>query len=307
MITLPNLTLERVIGYLPPTVVDNFTTLAPLVGEARARSIIEATGFAQRHILAPEATLFDMLLTASQEAVKGLKSEDFSAIIVVTFSSPQRFPSLAAQVQRALSWGNEIAALDLALACSGFNYGLMVAGQFAASTGRKVLLLDGDAQSKFIAPTDAASLAVMSDAATACVVSATGSSAQFKFLTAGEDPSNAALNCPSAGPIAMDGFKVFSFVATQVRNFLNGMTADWFVPHQANRYMIKELAKSINLEDKLLFAPREAANSGSCSVPLTIAANPTANGHMLLAAFGAGLSASAALLTLDSTCLRRII
>ena len=101
----------------------------------------------------------------------------------------------------------------------------------------------------------------------------------------------------------MDGFGVFSFVATEVTPFLKRFVElsaasdprplDGFAPHQANLYMVRQLARSLGLTDRLLTDGGAFANPGSCSVPLTLA-NAGRTGRMLIAGFGAGLSAAAA-------------
>ena len=107
----------------------------------------------------------------------------------------------------------------------------------------------------------------------------------------------------------LDGMKVFAFVATEVRSFLRDSISasgepapDMFVPHQANAYMVRQLAKSLGLEDRLLALDPGLKNPGSCSIPLTIAkSHESAAGdtarfrRALIAGFGAGFSASAAM------------
>ena len=138
---------------------------------------------------------------------------------------------------------------------------------------------------------------IFSDAATATVVSVDGRrTSQFDFLSQAND----ALQCPAAGPIHMDGFAVFSFVAVEVSAFLKSFIAalpagaDFaaFVPHQANPYMIRQLARALKLEDKLLTLDEAIRNPGSASVPLTLAREGKGGSSVLVAGFGAGYSAA---------------
>ena len=55
-------------------------------------------------------------------------------------------------------------------------------------------------------------------------------------------------------------------------------------------------SKSLGLADKLLTIAESEKNPGSCSVPMAIAEN-SASGRILIAGFGAGLSASAGVVT----------
>ena len=157
----------------------------------------------------------------------------------------------------------------------------------------KVLLIDGDVQSPLVDAADSSTVPLFSDASTATVVSSSiqGSRfSEFGFLSRSSD----ALSCAAEGPIRMDGFKVFSFVASDVTKFLRefGQDFDLFVPHQANMYMVRQLAKSLGLENKLVTCGSEFANPGSASVPLALALHGRP-GRALVAGFGAGLSAAA--------------
>ena len=120
------------------------------------------------------------------------------------------------------------------------------------------------------------------------------------------------LRCGADGKIRMDGFGVFRFVAGPVAAFLKGFHAanpaiDLFVPHQANLYMVRQLAKTLGLAGRLLTSGERYANPGSCSVALTLAAHGEAAGRALLAGFGAGLAASAACVAIPQTCRRGVV
>jgi 3-oxoacyl-[acyl-carrier-protein] synthase III len=104
----------------------------------------------------------------------------------------------------------------------------------------------------------------------------------------------------------MDGFKVFSFVATEVSKFLkdflsDGPSPDFFAPHQAQPYMVRQLADGLGLKDALLTIPEETKNPGSCSVPMSLALNADkiAGSRVLVAGFGAGYSASAGIVRIS--------
>jgi len=56
--------------------------------------------------------------------------------------------------------------------------------------------------------------------------------------------------------------------------------------------MVRQLAKTLGLEDRLVTCGAEFANPGSCSVPLALAMHGR-HGRALVAGFGAGLSSAA--------------
>ena len=313
MIELPALTIESVFGCVPARAADNLAILTDLVGRAKAESIVQATGFATRRVAAEGQGVLDLALPAARRALAGVGPADVGGVVAVTFSHFDRFPALAIRLQHALGLPKDVAALDVGLACSGYPYGLFVAGQLAAATGKKVLLVDGDVQSAHVDASDPNTLAVMGDAATATRVSATGGPARFAFRTDGAGAD--VLRCGADGVIRMDGFGVFRFVAGPVTEFLRAFLAetgapDLFVPHQANMYMVRQLAKSLGLSDRLRTSGERYANPGSCSVPLTLASHAGTAARpprVLLAGFGAGLSAAAASVELSPTCDRGVV
>ncbi|MGN0854843.1 MAG: 3-oxoacyl-ACP synthase III family protein [Kiritimatiellia bacterium] len=224
----------------------------------------------------------------------------YGGVIAATFSNPERFPALSVRVAAALGLPVGTPAFDVQLACSAYPYAVYLAGRLAADSGRPVLVVDGDVQSRLVDHRDHATGAIFSDAVTATVVTADAASAErsaFGFLTRADE----ALVCGETGPIRMDGFKVFSFVATEVAAFLKtfGSDFDQFAPHQANPYMIRLLAKSLGLTDKLLTINDTLLNPGSCSVAMALAygARP---GRAFIAGFGAGYSAAAGLVRIPA-------
>ena len=304
------LSLEAVCGCVPPTVVDNRALLAELVGAAKADALVKSTGFPFRRVAAAGQTVYDLALPAARRALDGIDPATLGGVVAVTFSAPDRFPALSIRLHQALGLPADAAAFDLSLACSGYPYGLFAAAQLAAATGRRVLLVDGDVQSAHVDTSDVNTLAVMSDAATATLLAPGGTPASFAFLTDGTGAD--VLRCGADGKIRMDGFGVFRFVAGPVSQFLKETCAtartppDLFIPHQANMYMVRQLAKSLGLETRLRTSGERFANPGSCSVPLTLAATDGA-GNALLAGFGAGLSAAAAFVDVPSTLRRSLV
>ena len=227
-------------------------------------------------------------------------NHDIGGVIVATFSNERRFPALAVEIASALGFSPSAPAFDLQLACSAYPYALYLAGRMSTDTGRKVLIIDGDVQSRLVDKNDHDTGSIFSDAVTATVVQSAllfGESSRFEFCNRFDDEP---LSCNESGPIKMKGFDVFSFVATDVLNFLKEFLLskpgfEFFVPHQANPYMVRQLAKSLGLSERLLTLDESKKNPGSCSIPMTLAAHPECRGkRVLLAGFGAGFSAAAA-------------
>ena len=123
--------------------------------------------------------------------------------------------------------------------------------------------------------------------------------------------------------IYMDGFAVFKFVAMDVSKWLthflsevgeSSETLKYFIPHQPNMYMIKKLAKRLKFSwDNTWKSGEKVGNAGSTALPTTIALNANSMLNekekaykVLISGFGAGLSASAGIITLDSKAYYKI-
>jgi len=305
--TLSSLRLSAICACLPLRTVSN------------AEKVAQATGVVARRIAAPGTTVVDLCLRAAERVLSDAKvrPSDFGAVVFVSFTQHCRMPSGAAQVQARLGLPKDIIAFDVSLACSGWAYGLYLAGLLAQQTGKRVLLLDGDVQSEFLDAQDGSTVPLLSDGGTAAVVEPTGDGPGasrpwlFSFATDGE--KGTALRLEHGGTIAMDGFGVFKFVATDVvrhiRDFLSATSALrsppsdlTFVPHQPNVYMVRQLAKGLGFgEAQTAVSCDRFGNLSSASVPVSIVAGGV-RGPVLLAGFGGGLSVSAGCLDVPADC-----
>ena len=333
--------IEGVTACVPEIKINNETSLKDLYGD-EAKSIVESTGIKTRYIAKSGTTTSDLCISCAENLLQNTNTnpENIGAVIFVTFTPDRLMPFNAAIVQQKLNLPKEIPAFDINLACSGYAYGLYTAAVFAKSlVNKKVLLLDGDIQSAYMSNQDKATLPVMADAGSATLLSSNNNSDSnsesewyFTFLTDGSGRDF--LTIPAGGSempfnqnhlelknnrrdidIYMDGFAVFKFVASDVSkwlvNFLNEINfssenIDFFVPHQANMFMIKKLAKKLNISwDNTWKSGDEVGNSASATVPVTIAKNAGLylKNHVskiLLSGFGGGFSASAGVVNLNS-------
>lgn len=269
-----------------------------------------------------------------------IKPEEIGGVVFVTFTPDRLMPFNAAQVQQRMGLPKEIPAFDINLACSGYPYGLYVASLLARASGKKVLLLDGDIHSAHMSAYDKATVPVLSDAGTATLLSVDDSETKWLFTFYTDGSGKEVLTIPAGGSetplkgedleykeeadgskrrnidIYMDGFAVFKFVAMDISKWLirfltevdeSAETIDSFIPHQANMYMIKKLGKKLKFDwDKTWQSGDAVGNSASATVPVTIAKEAKnmliadRENKVLISGFGAGLSASAGLITLNS-------
>ena len=276
--------------------------------------VAEATGIRMRRIAAEGTSVVGLCVKAAERVLAdtGAKPEDFGAVLCVSFTQRDRMPAAAIQAQARLGLPKGIIAFDVSLACSGWGYGLYLAGLLARETGKKVLLLDGDVQSAFT-DGDAATEPLLADGGTATGVENLNTEAQrhgeeWKFAFVADGEKGEALKLSHGGTIRMDGFGVFKFVATDVVSYIKEFafhcspSTFTFVPHQPNAYMVRQLAKSVGIEEaRTAISCEELGNLSSASVPVTIAWKGV-RGPVLFAGFGGGLSVALGAIALDDAC-----
>ena len=306
--------------------VDGIALCVPANAVANEEKVAQATGIVARRIAAKGTTVADLCVQAAEKvfADTGSKPDEFGAVLCVSFTQHNRMPATAVEAQARLGLPKSVIAFDVSLACSGWGYGLYLAGLLARQTGKKVLLLDGDVQSAFVGEGDAATAPLLGDAGTATVIGADfNTEAQrhreaWKFAFVADGEKGGALKLEEGGTIQMDGFGVFKFVATDVVGYLKEFfTAEHsniptfehsniqtmtFVPHQPNVYMVRQLAKSLGIAEAQTAISCDAlGNLSSASVPATIAACGV-RGLVLFAGFGGGLSVSVGTIEIGADC-----
>lgn len=317
LLKIEDVGISAVYSCLPPRSEDNLSRCAAIYGsEAKGLSIVKATGIKSRRVVDAGVTSLDLCVGAAARLLADLnvKPEDIGALIDVTFTPARPMPCNACQAQARLGLPKNIPAFDINLACSGWAYGLYTAAMYAKASGKKVLLLDGDTQTPYMNPSDVATVPVMADAGTATLVEPSGAGEPwvFSFLTDGAKGDT--LTLPFGGTISMDGLGIFKFVTMDVLYFIRDFMAevsatpdglDAFVPHQANIFMIQQIAKKLKFSpEKLWLSGDVFGNSSSATVPTTIAhcASAGKRHKVLVSGFGGGLSASVGIITLPSTC-----
>ena len=333
--------IDGMVSCIPEIKIDNEIALQKMYGDD-ARLIIDSTGIKTRYIAKPGTTSSDLCIACAKKLLDGTHTlpEDIGAVVFVTFTPDRLMPFNASLAQEKLGLSKEIPAFDISLACSGYSYGLYVASLFAKSSGKKVLFLDGDIQSAYVSEYDKSTVPVMADAGSATLVSPDDTEEEWKFTFYTDGSQRGVLTILDGGSespfkaedleyqdyqengkrrnidIYMDGFSVFKFVAMDVSKWLtkflvevgeNSESLDGFVPHQANMYMIKKLAKKLNFAwDNTWQSGDSVGNSASATIPVTIALNAndklaeSSHNRVLISGFGAGLSAGAGIITLDS-------
>jgi 3-oxoacyl-[acyl-carrier-protein] synthase-3 len=217
-------------------------------------------------------------------------------------------------------------ALDFSIGCSGFVYGLAMAkGLIESGQARSVLLVTAETYSKILHPADKTTRTIFGDGAAATLIQA-GSGAGLGPFVFGTDGSGAKSliaasggmrrsaihnDMPGNDHLFMDGLDLFNFTLRRVPEAVSELLAragkriddvDWFVFHQANRYMLESLRKKIGIPaERFCLALEESGNTVSSTIPIALKQSAIvekikAGDTVMVAGFGVGFSWAAALI-----------
>ena len=135
----------------------------------------------QRHPRAPHRRAGETTATLATEAAAtaikraGLAPDDIDLLIVATASPEQPLPHTGAFVGEAL--GMRCGSFDLAAACAGFVYELVVGASMVGIGYEHVLLVGAETLSRIIDPEDRSTLVLFGDGAGAAVITRTSGDA----------------------------------------------------------------------------------------------------------------------------------
>ena len=211
-------------------------------------------------------------------------------------------------------------------------YGLWVGASLLAASGlSRVLVLAGDISTRGVSPLDRSTALLFGDAGSATALEKERNAPALAFslgtdgtgwknlvmptgIQSARHPRNEttavrqkaeANNWRSQDELFMDGAEVFAFTIREVPALISEVLAasgwsrdqvDYFVFHQANKFMLTHLAKSMKLlMTKVPFSLKEYGNTSSASIPITInselgEAIRTRPHKLLMAGFGVGYS-----------------
>lgn len=282
--------------------------------------ISQRTGIKSRSRASEEETIDVMCKKAVEQAVTKLSYSitDVDLIIFASYTPSDTIATAGHIIQR--EYGIEAAKVFyLSSACSsGVNGIETIKAFFRSGMASKALLICADRNSSYSNDTDTISGHLWGDAAVAMFMSKDRideSDAEVLAVDTqglghiGMGPEGVKLSIPTGGIHMPYGKDVFTYaciyISQNTRNILaeNGYGIDdlsYFIGHQANMRILKNVAKRLNMpEEKILSNIEELGNTGSVSALLVLASNYyslKSNDLVCLSVFGGGYSAGACLI-----------
>lgn len=324
-----NAYIKAISVYLPTKILSN-EDLALEFPEWSVDKISKKVGIKQRHIAATDEFVSDMATKAANKLFEECNiDKNLIDYVLLCTQSPDYFlPTTACLVQQKIGLSNSCGAIDFNQGCSGFVYGLSLAkGLILGEIAKNILLITAETYSKFIHPLDKGNRTIFGDAATATLISNNGvlKIKSFELGTNGEGCTNLIVkngasrfpnknnqtqnddfgNIISEDHLYMNGSEIFNFTLqavpslvqnTLLKNYLQIDNIDFFVFHQANKYMLNHLQKKIGLSnEKFVIEMENYGNTVSSTIPIVLKSLLNENKihskmKLLLAGFGVGYS-----------------
>ena len=250
--------------------------------------------------------------------------------------SPDYFlPSTACILQDRLNIPTSSGAFDYNLGCSGCIYGMAMAkGLIAAGIAKNVLLLTAETYTKYLHPQDKSNRSIFGDGAAACLISTEGFAeiGEFVLGTDGSGANNLIVKTGAARQkdltrkfiedeeghiwyddyLYMNGGAIFNFTLDAVpsmmkeiheKNHLEKEQIDYYVFHQANKFMLNTIRKVCVLtKSKFYVNLATTGNTVSSTVLIglydCISKGKIKTGdRVMISGFGVGLSWGGTVLT----------
>ena len=315
--------------YLPEKVVTNEELLLEFP-EWSVDKVAKKVGVNSRHLAGVSETAGDMAEKAARNlfAEYGVSPEEIDFILLCTQSPDYFLPSTACILQNRLGIPTSAGALDYNLGCSGCVYGMAMAkGLIAGGIAKNVLLLTAETYNKYLHPSDKSNRSIFGDGAAACLISTEGM-AEIGDFSLGTDGSGAEKLIVRTGAarygkptgksevddeghtryddyLYMDGGGIFNFTLDAVpammkdilaKNSLTNDGVDYYVFHQANKFMLNTIRKVCVLpKDKFYVNLEETGNTVSSTVMIALkqcldAGTIHKGMSVMVAGFGVGLS-----------------
>lgn len=340
--------ITAIAAAVPKNIVCNidYTTHFP---QNDVADIIEKTGIVERRFVSEGQCASDLCYAAAEKLISDnqIDKSEIDLLIFISQTPDYRMPATSILLQERLGLSKQTMAFDINLGCSAFIYGLSVIYSMMERSGlRKALLLDGETRSKIYHPKDRKTAFLFGDGGVAALIER-NENFNNSYFNLGSDGSKSHLISMKSGGYRnpsspetfhekvydengnissdehgkMDGGEVFNFVLKEIPSSVKKLMAnaditnsevDYFVFHQANKFMNGYLQKKFKIEDaKYPLSIAKFGNTSSVSIPLTIVSEletkMEGQKKLLLSGFGVGMSWASCIIETDNLKISKLI
>lgn len=321
--------IKAISYYLPERIVTNEELLKEFP-EWSVDKVAAKVGVNSRCLAGTDETAGDMAEKATFRLFKefDIDPQCIDFLLLCTQSPDYFLPSTSCILQHRLGLRTDIGAFDYNLGCSGCVYGLAVAkGLIAGGIAKNVLVLTAETYNKYLHPSDKSNRSIFGDGAAACLVSTEGMAeiGEFSIGTDGAGANNLIVKTGASRQkyptgvsvtddeghiwyddyLYMNGGAIFNFTLEAVpalvkdvllKNKMEKENIDYYIFHQANKFMLNTLRKVCALpKDKFYVNLESTGNTVSSTIMIGLKDcldNSTiqAGMNVMITGFGVGLS-----------------
>lgn len=285
------------------------------------------TGILRRPSAPAQESTSDLAVRAASLAIQrsGLAAHEIGLVLLATSTPDHLLPPTAPLVAHRL--GLQSGAIDLAGACSGFLYALVLGSHWADSSGKAALVIGANVLTRRVNPNDPATVSLFSDGAGAVVVVPSQPSSLLGTWLGSDGSAYDAMGIAAGGtrePLTPESLKSGRNLMTMRRGaalFKQAVHAmadagkaalgkagiqeseiTWWIPHQANIRIIQDTGALLAIgPERTINVVSKYGNSSAATIPIAIA-DAVDRGQLkqgdtlLFTAAGAGLVTAGAVL-----------
>lgn len=343
-----NIGISGMAASVPSRIIDNYA-YTEFFEKDEVKEVVDKVGVAERRFADENTCASDLCFAAAERLLDDLEVDrnEIDVLIFVSQTPDYRMPATSVILQHRLGLPNNTLTFDINMGCSGFVHGLSIIYAFLQQPGvKKALLLNGETRSKVYSPRDRKTAFIFGDAGVAALlekdsrfgpsyfsVNSDGSRESLIKIDAGgyrnlstpdtlkERVVDEYGNIRSAEHGYMNGADVFNFLIREVPKDIKRILGfanvelkdiDYFIFHQANKFMNEYLLKKLKLDRKKVPTTIEKyGNTSSVSIPLTIVSelrgDLSVRKKIMLSGFGVGLAWASAILDMNNCFVSPIV
>lgn len=273
----------------------------PIFGDEEVEKFKAMTGVCASRRTSGHQTASDLGVRAASELMShlGVSGDEIGALIFASHSPDYRRPSTAFVIQKRLCVSKEAVCYDISLGCSSLVVGIQtIASIMASGDIEKSLLIVGDTAGKSVCTTDRSSAMLFGEAGAAmllekapgnnvnALIRSDGSGYRYMIIPGGGyrnlHADSTPVMCQDGNERSLmnsfiQGTSVFTFTIFDVPRLIKDFFArtdttpnsyDAFAFHQANLYILKQIAKKtkIPFEKMPISLDRYGNTSGASAI-----------------------------------------
>ena len=328
---LDNVKISAIAASVPEDIIEIENLIKRGEDEKYIKSFIKNTGIKRIHKASAKQTSSDFAYTAAKQ-IEGSGRyipDEIGVLIYITQTPDYRTPSTAYALQKRLGLNKSCITFDVNLGCSGFVYGVSLASSLlCTSNASKALVLIGDTLARKRNPKvvkgkrkSNTSLLFGDGSAAILIEKKKGFSISTGLMSDGtghkalSNPYNAWKHHDGPEAVPGDDIAVFNFTINEVPDLIKKFMErekrniddyDAFVLHQANKMIIKQIARKVGMPiENVPISLDKFGNTSGASIPLTIVdkygiINNCSDIKVLSSGYGVGLSWGVVSITINT-------